>query len=622
MLRHFPASAFAALLLLVGATTAAAQQMEPRAYPIGTPEMDTLWVDPANGDDASLHATRNAPVRTLREAWSRIPNGIPLTRGFAIMLLPGEYPQESVPTYWESRHGSAQHPVMVSTAPGFPPVTLPNVNVFDCHYFYLLNLTITGTGGDLLHVERCQHLLLRGVRVVGVGNIRDYEGPQEALKINQSQHVYLEGCDISGASDNAVDFVGVQHGHIIDSKIHRANDWCIYLKGGSAYFRVESNEIYDGGTGGFTAGQGTGFQFMTSPWIHYEAYDLKVINNIIHDTEGAALGVQGGYNILMAQNTCYRVGSRSHLFESVFGGRSGDGQPGDHGRGNCSDYLAAGGWGTTAVDDGNNFIRIPNRNVFIYNNIFYNPPGFQSQYQHFTIFGPFSGNPAESNAPRPALADQNLHIRGNLIWDGPQGHPLGLGDESGCPNNNPTCNQAQLLAENSFNSIQPQLVNPSAGDFRPVPNGQLWNATTYPIPEFPGGDRPTRPEAPAGNLANAITRDYAGQPRVGAQPPGAFGRTAASGVQTEATEIRQLGNSPFRASYKGRGIVEITFLEPQVAGGRVVLTDVTGKQLHAQAFPKNADCLQIQLQGQAIGRCFCTMMTPLGTTTIPVMVSM
>ncbi|MBX7217597.1 MAG: right-handed parallel beta-helix repeat-containing protein [Candidatus Kapabacteria bacterium] len=597
--------------------SAAAQQMEPRTYQIGTPEMDTLWVDPTNGNDANPRATRIAPVRTLSEAWRRIPSSMPLTRGFAIMLLPGEYPEESVPNYWESRWGSAQHPVMIATAPGFPPVTLPNVNVYDCRYFYLLNLSITGGGGDVLHFESCSYVLLRGVAVVGQGNIRNYEGPQEGLKINQSQQVYLEGCDISGATDNAVDFVGVQHGHIIDSKIHRANDWCIYLKGGSAYFRVESNEIYDGGTGGFTAGQGTGFQFMTSPWIHYEAYDLKIINNIIHDTEGAALGVQGGYNILMAHNTCYRIGSRSHLFEAVFGGRSCDGQPGENGRGNCAEYLSAGGWGTTAVDDGSNYIRIPNRNVFIYNNIFYNPAGFQSQYQHFTIFGPFAGNPAESNAPNPAVADQNLQIRGNVIWDGPQGHSLGLGDESGCQNNNPTCNQAQLLAENSINTIEPQLINPATLDFRPVPKGTLWGVATYPIPDFPGGDRQPRPLAPAGNLSNIIARDYTGATRAGTQPPGAHGLTAASGAHAwEAPATPGI-----RARYNANGTITIDLPEPQAKAGRVLVADASGRQLLAQSIPPGVAHLRLLLPDLPPGKFFCTVIGALGTITIPVLVT-
>ena len=169
------------LLLLLALAAASAQQMEPRSYQIGTPELDTLWVSPANGNDASPNATQVAPLRTVREAWSRIPSSIPLTRGFAIMLLPGDYPEETLPTYWESRHGSAQHPVVISTAPGYPPVTLPNMNLYDCRYLYLMNLIITGGGGDVLHFEACNHLLLLGTLwLIGPERERIPEGSRAA----------------------------------------------------------------------------------------------------------------------------------------------------------------------------------------------------------------------------------------------------------------------------------------------------------------------------------------------------------------------------------------------------------------------------------------------------------
>jgi hypothetical protein len=58
---------------------------------------------------------------------------------------------------------------------------------------------------------------------------------------------------------------------------------------------------------------------MRTPWLHYEAYDIKVYNNVFHDIRGAGLSVSGGYNILMAYNTLYRVGGDDE------GGRPGGG---------------------------------------------------------------------------------------------------------------------------------------------------------------------------------------------------------------------------------------------------------------------------------------------------------
>lgn len=42
------------------------------------------------------------------------------------------------------------------------------------------------------------------------------------------------------------------------------------------------------------------------PWVNYDAYAIKVTNNIIHDVWGAGLSVFGGYSILMAHNTLYK----------------------------------------------------------------------------------------------------------------------------------------------------------------------------------------------------------------------------------------------------------------------------------------------------------------------------
>jgi hypothetical protein len=152
----------------------------------------------------------------------------------------------------------------------------------------------------------------------------------------------------------------------------------MYEKGGSAYFQVEGNEFYDCGTGGFTAGQGTGFQFVVAPWLHYEAYNIKVINNIIHSTDGAGLGVNGD--------------------EQQF---------------------------------------IPNRHVYVYNTV------------------------------EPQFADLSC------------GFALRLG-------------------------------------------GTLLGATTFALPSFPGGDRPTLPASPPGTLASVVAADRDGRPRVATSLPGAY----------------------------------------------------------------------------------------------------
>lgn len=489
-------------------------------YDIGSPVLTDVWVDPLNGDDAHSGASRDQALRTITEAWNRIPQGAPLSgTGYRIQLVAGDYPDGDFPVYWESRHGSADFPILIQSADAPGSARLHGfVNVFDTRYLYLINLTVS-TEGDVFHCEQCDHLLLRGVTMDGGSGHQAHE----TIKVNQSQYVYIEDSDIFDAYENAIDFVAVQYGHITGNRLHDADDWCIYLKGGSAYFRIEGNEIYNCGTGGFTAGQGSGFEYMASPWLHYEAYDIKFVNNIVHDTQGAGMGVNGGYNILLAYNTLYRVGENSHLIEVVFGSRSCDG---DAAR--CAANLSAGGWGTTAV--GAEGEPIPDRNVFIYNNIIYNPPGYQSQWQHFTIMGPRAPS-AGSNIPSPSATDANLQIRGNLIWNGGADMPLGIEDPSqGCQDVNLTCNAAQLRADNTINTVQPQLVNPAGGDFHPTAGGSVFGVTTYPIPDFGWEDVPAPPTVPAGDLDNHILEDHDRQPRLWPGIPGAYGNTAASRI--------------------------------------------------------------------------------------------
>jgi hypothetical protein len=533
---RFPCAVVSLLLV----SSVAAQTFDPPRYDPGTPVFSNWWVNPVTGSDAASGTSSNQALRTLAEAWSRIPMHVTLSNvGHRILLLPGDYAESAMPGYWESRHGSYTAPVVVQAHGGPGTVRLHGyLNLFDCRHLHLLDLDVVtdpgyGGGGDVLHLASCRDVLVRGVTLNGFDGAVNQ--PQETVKANQCQRLYFEDCDIGGAEQNAVDFVAVQYGHVVNCRIHDAEDWIMYVKGGSAQLRIEGNEFYRGRVGGFTAGQGTGFEYMVNPWLHHEASDIKFVNNVIHHTAIAGFGVNGGYNILFAYNTLYRVGTNDHLFEAMPGGRGCDGDPAA-----CQSNRTAGGWGPVTLGEGDPFI--PNRNVFVYNNLFYNPPGAFQGWQHFNIGGPVTP-PVGVGVTAPARADENLQMRGNLIWSGTGSTPLGVEDcaTCGCQAGNPTCNETQLRADNTINTVQPQLRNPEAGDFRPTITGNLWNVTTFAIPDFPGGDRPTPPLAPNGWLGNAVPRERAGAPRGGVtRPPGAYtgGSSMRLAVEPAAAGVR------------------------------------------------------------------------------------
>lgn len=89
-------------------------------------------------------------------------------------------------------------------------------------------------------------------------------------------------------------------------------------------------------------------------------------------------------------------------------------------------------------------------------------------------------------------------------------------DSSACASTNPTCNYAQLLADNEFNIINPQVAATSG-----KPSGaalatftKLWT----PLPPWTSWEG-TLGE-PAGGTDNSVPRDAEGNTRAGRDVPG------------------------------------------------------------------------------------------------------
>ena len=161
----------------------------------------------------------------------------------------------------------------------------------------------------------------------------------------------------------------------------------------------------------------------------------------------------------------------------------------------CTPHRAAGGWGPPVSGE----VPIPNRHIYFVNNIVLNPAGVQSQWQHFAVHGPFTA-PADSGAPSTSLADDDLRISGNVVWNGSAAMALGGGDGSGCEPSNPTCNATQITADNRINTWQPVLRDPTNGDYRLTPESAAAMLPPVAVPEFVWTDAPTGVTAPAACL--------------------------------------------------------------------------------------------------------------------------
>jgi Right handed beta helix region len=444
MLRALTAFAIGFTALVLPASALADTDQVPTLSPSGA---RTLVVDIRHGADTGNGSARR-PLRTVAAAWNRIPQARTLTRPVRIVVRPGRYPAKALPNYWESRWGSRRAPIVIVAARR-GSASFASVNLYDLRWVAFSGIAFTDHF-DLFHCELCRHVLLTRSRLVG-----SPDELHENVKVNQSQHVAITNNVISGADDNAIDFVAVQYARISGNVIERAHDWCAYAKGGSAFVRVAHNRIRHCGTGGFTAGQGTGLQFMTAPFIRYEAYGIDVLDNSMTDIYGAAVGVNGGYGVVIARNRMWNVGARSHLIEIGYGSRSCDGQPGDDGRERCQQNLDAGGWGTTRVDDGTNYVRIPDRRVWVLGNVIDNPR--RQGDQLFSIAAPFAGAEQDGSGLGDVRVDDELHVAGNLIAG--RGLPTGA-DECAAPD----C--SALADRNDLSAGSGLFRAPGRGDLR------------------------------------------------------------------------------------------------------------------------------------------------------------
>jgi hypothetical protein len=497
-------------------------------YVIGNPDLKEIWVDPVHGVDLPGRGSiRTLAYKSLRIAWGSIPENETLTNtGFVIKLVPGNYLPDDVPAEFQSVLGTAEFPVIITAADDTGSVNLPSIDVTSCKFLYFIGLNIIHNGGSqgtyAMSFRRCDHILLRDCHLYG-SDSTSLDTAFYGARFYQCPHTYIEHCEIAHPSGAAIDLYAVEHGHIKQSDLHNFGGSGIIIRGGSAYFTIEENAIAYGAKAAvqfYVRDTTIGLDNMVMPWVHYEAYDIKCFNNIIHHINGPGLSCNGGYNILFAFNTLYQTGLNSPLI-TLSQARRGTAVDQEFSK----EYIDAGGWGTwywyTTGEDSAS-APIPNKNIFIYNNIFSNDSA--SAQPHFSVSGPLQPKAINASCPRPALADDNVVIKGNIIWNGEKEKPLGINANSGCGSSNPSCNEEQLINDNLINIAEQKFVDPDHEIFRPVPGSIAFTISkNFPIPDFSWADIPPSPVVPAGNISNTIKMDRDSNLRTLNNPiPGAY----------------------------------------------------------------------------------------------------
>ncbi len=478
-------------------------------YDMGNPTLKEIWVDPVHGLDlANRGSTRALALKSVSKAWAQIPQTLRNT-GYIIWLAPGTYSPDDVPTIFQSVYGTADNPVIFQAADDTGAVILPSIDVSTCQYFYMIGIHIrhssASQGAYAINFRACDHVLLRHCTFIG-SDSSSSDTAYLGAGFYQCQHTYLEHVEFANISGSAIDLYASQYGHIKNSLIHNYGGSGILLRGGSAYFSIQENTIYSGAGGGITCyspDTGRGLDNMVMPWVHYEVYDIKCFNNIIHHTHEAGFSCSGGYNVLFAHNTLFQTGLNNSL---VILGLAKRARAIDIDI--ARERIDSGAWGTWYLDRADSDAApIPNKNIFIYNNIFLNTPDSATASSQLTIAGPVSAIAFNASCPKPALADDNVKIRGNIIWNGKL-KDLGINPSSGCGASNPSCNQTQLYSDNVINSAEPKFVNAAAGNFHPNRGSIIYTlANAFPIPDFSWTGLPPKPHEPQGNTSNSIPLD-------------------------------------------------------------------------------------------------------------------
>jgi hypothetical protein len=463
---------------------------EPRTFEIGVPKTYTLWVDPVNGSDSNNGKTRLTAYKTINAAWSGAINrsaGI----GVEIVLRPGDYPQETF-TSQIGQFGSYEFPTILRAE--FPDTArLHGQLIISGNNVYVIGLSVEGRGPSFYAIQGVgDFLLLRDVHVT-VG---------DGVYFQLSSHIYLENVRIEDSNHNGIDIDRTRYGHVINSRVARAAAACMTVTEGSAYLTIDGND-FGPSANGIEIGGFSIFERLISPWIRYDTYDVKVTNNVIHDYSVIALAFGGSYNLLFAHNTVVAPLGGTFIFGGY--GRRVCGEPST-----CQTLRAAGGWGPTASGLS---ASIPNKNVSIFNNIFDTRPSMP-QAIFLNTLPAVTTQPSDSNVPVPTRSDDNLQVRGNIAWA--KVLQLVPSSGAGCDDSNPTCNTAQLMADNRISTFQPQLIDPLNGNFRPVANGNLFGLAAVTIPPFTWSEM-----VPTGELTNTVSRDADNIPRT-RFVPGAF----------------------------------------------------------------------------------------------------
>ena len=251
-----------------------------------------IWVSPS-GDDSNP-GSQEAPVRSIQLAIDRA------TPGTAILLLPGEY-HENVE--FERIEGTADKPIWLSAAEGRGTVTIIAADPADSvitirgeDNIVIRDLVIEGgydgisvtqSGNDF--TDLVDNLVIEGNVIRGVSH--------DGIKVGQANNVRIADNRIDGAGEQGIDLLAVAHATITGNEITNvAGSSGLFAKGGSFDLLIADNYIHHVAGDGLLVGGWTSAGSFR-PGADFEAKDVIVTDNVVHDAAKRPLTVLGAENV-------------------------------------------------------------------------------------------------------------------------------------------------------------------------------------------------------------------------------------------------------------------------------------------------------------------------------------
>lgn len=295
-------------ILVLSAIPALAQDPKPDDWKfVETPKIVTkgreLWVA-TTGKDGAPGAKEN-PIRTLTEALRRAGPGD------TIQVKKGKYAGEreklnfavsGKPDAWIVLRAADGEVEVDGAGKAFEVVLISNRS-----YVAIEGISFHGAQDNVFHIGTdASYVVVRGCKVYGAG------GGGDAIKVNGSDHIYIENCDCSDAGDELIDFMAcgycVSRGNFMHDQ--KKGQTATFAKGGCHFIMFEKNVVHGiRGAHAIMLGGDSGANLFNPKFPDIECESMIVRNNVIVDCDDSAIEVRGCRNGWVYNNTVIGCGT-------------------------------------------------------------------------------------------------------------------------------------------------------------------------------------------------------------------------------------------------------------------------------------------------------------------------